>query len=75
MDSPKNNATTPFKTRQEIAKELGISVRTLQRKLKKKSIILSGGLLNLSEQNKIYQTFGLLESLETSQTNIEKEKE
>lgn len=72
MNFPKKNVPKPFKTRQEIATELGISVSTFRRKLKKKGISLSGGLLNLSEQNRIYQAFGLLES---SLEPIENEKE
>lgn len=74
MNFPKKTAPKPFKTRQEIATELGISVSTFRRKLKKKGITLSGGLLNLSEQNRIYQAFGLLESPEIPQENLGQDK-
>jgi hypothetical protein len=75
MNPKEKNIKSVFKTRQEMAKELGISVRTLRRKLIAKSIVLNGGLLNLNEQNRIYEAFGLLESTETLSNNFEKEND
>ena len=59
MKSQKETSTSAFKTRQEMAKELGISISTFRRKLKAKNIALSGGLLNLEEQSIVYCAFGL----------------
>lgn len=46
------------KTRQEIAVEYGINVKTLYRWLKKANIQLSGGRVTPAEQELIYQKFG-----------------
>ena len=47
-----------FKTRERIAQELGISRRTLDRKLKEAGIILSIGLVSPKDQMRIYTYFG-----------------
>ncbi len=46
------------KTREEIATEYGIHVRTLYRWLKKAEIILKGGRVTITEQEIIYKEFG-----------------
>ena len=45
------------KTRQQIATELGICVKTLVRKLAKANVILPSGLLTPKEQYLIYELF------------------
>lgn len=45
------------KTRQQIAAELGICVKTLMRKLANANIILPPGLLTPKEQDLIYRLF------------------
>lgn len=46
------------KSRQEIANELGISTKTLNRWLKKHKIKVSSGLITPKESQLIYQIFG-----------------
>ena len=46
-------------TRQEIADNIGISVSTLYRKLKKADLKISSGYLNPKEQMLIYTLFGI----------------
>ncbi len=48
-----------FKTRQQLADELGISRATLSRKLKKSKIEIPKGLLAPKDQNKILALFGV----------------
>lgn len=47
-----------FKTRQQLADEFGISVRTLYRWLTKWNVNLPGGLIRPSDQDAIYQILG-----------------
>ena len=46
------------KTRQEVALEYGINVRTLHRWLKKSNINLPGGLIDPYHLQMIYHTYG-----------------
>ena len=46
------------KTRQEVANEFGISVRTLYRWIEKAKIELPGGLIDPTHLTIIYQRFG-----------------
>jgi DNA invertase Pin-like site-specific DNA recombinase len=46
---------TKYKTRQQIARELGVSRRTFYRMLKRKGINLTPGLITPKEQEKIYK--------------------
>jgi hypothetical protein len=46
------------KTREEVAAEYGICVKTLKRWLKKANIILPSGLVNPSYLRIIYEAFG-----------------
>ena len=50
----KDRNTSTFKTRQEMANELGICAKTLRRKIKSSGLNISPGLLNLKEQKMIY---------------------
>lgn len=54
----KNALNVSFKTRKEIAEELGISTRTLRRWLKQKEIHLPRTLLGPKEQKIIYDAVG-----------------
>lgn len=56
MRNQDHSASRP-KTRQEIARELKISARTLSRKLIEKNIILPSGLVCPEDQKKIYNAF------------------
>jgi len=47
-----------FKTRQQLADEFGISVRTLYRWLTKWNLDLPGGLVRPADQDAIYQILG-----------------
>ncbi|NUN99243.1 MAG: helix-turn-helix domain-containing protein [Saprospiraceae bacterium] len=47
-----------FKTRQQLADEFGISVRTLYRWLTKWNVHLPGGLIRPSDQDAIYRILG-----------------
>lgn len=47
-----------FKTRQQLADEFGISVRTLYRWLTKWNVNLPGGLIRPSDQDAIYRIVG-----------------
>ena len=47
-----------FKTRQQLADEFGINVRTLYRWLTKWNLNLPGGLIRPSDQDTIYQILG-----------------
>lgn len=51
--------TTYSKTRQEIAREYGISRRTLFRWLKREEIELPRGLVSPKNQSRIYEVFGV----------------
>ncbi len=42
-----------------MANELGISPRTLSRKIKKSGLIISPGLLTIKDQKAIYKIFGI----------------
>ncbi len=46
-----------LKTRQEIAIELGISAKTLNRRIKEAALNISSGLLTISEQQLILSLF------------------
>ena len=52
------NISHKAKTRCEVAAQLGMSYTTLYRKLKKKGVKLSPGLLNTEEIKKIYNVLG-----------------
>lgn len=47
----------PLKTRQELANELGISYKTLFRKIQQAKLHISPGLLTLKEQIQIIMLF------------------
>ncbi len=47
------------KTRQQIADEYGISVKTLSRWIRKRNLPIKNGLLTPIEQEIIYEAFGL----------------
>ncbi len=47
-----------FKTRQQLADEFGVSVRTLYRWLTKWNVNLPGGLIRPSDQDAIYRMAG-----------------
>lgn len=47
-----------FKTRQQLADEFGVSVRTLYRWLTKWNVNLPGGLIRPSDQDAIYRIVG-----------------
>lgn len=49
----------PFKTKKEIADELGISVKTLTKKLKKVGYNIPRGLIPMDEQKRILNTLGI----------------
>lgn len=51
------------KTREELAQEYGISIRTLSRWLKKEGIRLPGGLIKPCQLKTIYETFGCPEKI------------
>jgi DNA invertase Pin-like site-specific DNA recombinase len=53
---------TRAKTRQEVATEYGIDVRTLYRWLKKDKFILPPGLIKPCHLQNIYNTFGIPKS-------------
>jgi predicted transcriptional regulator len=53
-----------FKTREEIAREFGISRRTLLRWLKKDGIKLSNRLISPLEQEKLYLLYGFNRNIE-----------
>ena len=53
----KDRNTPTFKTRQEIANELGISRRTLLRKMKESQLDVPNGRLDHISQEKIYSLF------------------
>lgn len=59
----------PFKTRQQLADEFGISVRTLYRWLTKRNVKLPGGLVRPADQDTIYQMLG-----KTSEDRLSSEK-
>ncbi len=46
------------KTRQQVADEYGVSVRTLARWIKQKDLEIGKGLLTPFDQELIYKTFG-----------------
>lgn len=48
-----------FKTKQEIANEVGICVKTLNSKLKRSNIELPKGLIPPKDQQIIYDLFGI----------------
>lgn len=50
-----------LKTRQEIANELGISYKTLYRKLKAAKLEISSGILSFEEIDKIKNLFAVKE--------------
>lgn len=54
-----------FKTRQEMANELGISYPTFYRKCKAQGIQLGKGLLCPAQQHEIWQTLGVFDNPET----------
>jgi len=47
------------KTKQQIADEYGVCVKTLNKWLRKKEIKISRGLISPIDQNKIYENFGI----------------
>jgi hypothetical protein len=47
------------KTRQEVAREYGISVKTLNRWIKKENLKISPGLIYPNQVRIIYETFGI----------------
>jgi len=49
-----------FKTRQEIAKDLGMSEKTFRKKLKNSELDIPKGLISPRNQLKIYEFFGVL---------------
>jgi DNA-binding phage protein len=53
------NHVLETKTRQQVAKEYGISTKTLYRRLKKANIPLSPGLIFPKTLDDIYYTFGV----------------
>lgn len=60
-----------FKSKQQIANELKICVKTLNKRLKKMGIIVPRGLIDPRTQRKIYDTFGLHEEKRNRNTNID----
>ncbi len=52
-------STEKLKTRKEMANELGISYKTLLRKLKNSNIEISPGILTFEEIEKIKNLFGI----------------
>ena len=54
------------KTRQEVAEEFGICVKTLNRRLKKQNIVVSPGVFFPKTLKIIYETFGVPEFLRKS---------
>jgi hypothetical protein len=48
-----------FKTRQEIANEIGICVKTLNSKLQQNNVQLAKGLITPKNQEIIYSLFGI----------------
>lgn len=50
-----------FKTKKEIAQDLGISIRTFQRHLAKTDLNIARGLVSPKKQFEIYQTLGLIQ--------------
>lgn len=52
------------KTRQDVAKEYGICIKTLNRRLDKANIIVETGIVFPKTLKIIYDTFGVPENLE-----------
>ena len=50
---------TLLKNRKQIAKEIGVSVRTLRSRMTKAGMILTGNLLSPEQQKEIYALFGI----------------
>jgi transcriptional antiterminator len=55
-------STEKLKTRQEVANELGISYKTLLRKLKNSNVEITSGILTFDEIEKIKNLFGIKKS-------------
>ena len=53
------------KSREQIANEYGICVRTLRRWIQKKKLTIKNGLISPKEQELIYKTFGNPNELQT----------
>jgi hypothetical protein len=60
-----------FKSKQQIASELKICVKTLNKRLKKMGIIVPRGLIDPKTQRKIYDTFGLNKEEKNRNTDID----
>jgi len=52
------------RTREEIARHIGFSVRTLRRKMKAANLKIQGGLVSPKDQVKIYTLLGYASKLE-----------
>ncbi len=52
-----------LKTRQEVANELGISAKTLNRRIKDATLTISSGLLTIKEQKMILALFSEVSAL------------
>jgi predicted transcriptional regulator len=49
-------SSAPLKSRKEIAEELGVSVKTMNKYLKEAAVLLPKGLIRPANQTLIYQT-------------------
>jgi transposase len=58
----------PAKTREEMAAEYGVDVKTFYRWVKEADIQLDKGRINPAQQNEIYQRFGVLASCNDDKT-------
>ena len=57
-----------FKTRQEIANEIMICPKTLNKKLQQNNVQLTKGLISPKEQQIIYDLFGILPPIDDDGT-------
>lgn len=60
-----------FKTRQQVAEELGISARTLTRLIRREQLPVKSGLLTPREQDLILDRLGFLQVEPDASTGIE----
>lgn len=60
-----------FKTRQQVAYELGISPRTLSRWIKRESLDVTSGLLSPREQGLIFTRLGFVEAEQPGKAPME----
>lgn len=54
----KEKTNQVFKTRQQIAEEYGICIKTFCKKLKENGIVLNKGLISPNDQVEIYKKIG-----------------